>query len=126
MTFLTRAALIAALAFAAAPALAQHAGHGDHASHSQAAAPAASPSTAAFEAANAKMHEGMAITYSGDPDVDFARGMIPHHQGAIDMAKVALAHGKDPQMRKLAQEIVDNQEKEIAVLKDWLAKNDKK
>ena len=71
---------------------------------------AKSPSTAGYQAANAKMHKDMAIRYSGDADVDFARGMIPHHQGAIDMAKVVLAHGKDPEIRKLAEEVIKAQD----------------
>ena len=54
------------------------------------------PATAGYAAANAAMHEAMAIEYTGDPDVDFARAMIPHHEGAIDMAEVLLANGKDP------------------------------
>lgn len=108
---------------AGAPISAQHHGHG---AHGQAAgAAAASPSTQAFEAVNAKMHKDMAITFSGDPDVDLLRAMIPHHQGAIDMAKVALQHGKDPEVRKLAEEIIAAQEKEIAWMKDWLAKKGK-
>jgi uncharacterized protein (DUF305 family) len=81
----------------------------------------ASPAIAAFEEANAKMHKDMAITYTGDADADFLRGMIPHHQGAVDMAKIVLAHGKDPAVRKLAEEIIAAQEKEIAMMKAWLA-----
>ncbi len=86
---------------------------------------AASPSTKAFEAANAKMHKDMAVTYTGNADVDFVRSMIPHHQGAIDMAKIELEHGKDPEIRKLAQEVIRAQEAEIAMMKAWLAKHDK-
>ena len=85
----------------------------------------ASASTKAFEAANARMHKDMAIAFSGDADVDFIRGMIPHHQGAIDMAKVVLAHGKDAETRKLAGEIIAAQEKEIAMMQEWLKKRGK-
>ncbi len=124
---------LAILSALAVPGFAQqsdpHAGH-----HGAPAAAKASPasqnapstqnssSTKAFEAANAKMHHGMAIAFSGDADIDFIRGMIPHHQGAIDMAKVVLAHGKDTQTRKLAQDIIAAQEKEIAMMQDWLKK----
>ena len=100
---------------------AQHQGHGAHA----APATAVAPSTAEFEAGAARMHSGMAIPYTGNTDVDFARGMIPHHQGAIDMAQVQLRHGKNPAMRKLASEIIKAQEKEIAFLRQWLDKHDK-
>lgn len=93
----------------------------DHSAHMSAAA----PSTQAFEAANARMHEGMAIPFTGNTDIDFARGMIPHHQGAIDMARIELEHGKDPELRALAEEIIKAQEGEIAFLKAWLAKNAK-
>ncbi|CDZ66199.1 Mlr5326 protein [Neorhizobium galegae bv. orientalis] len=79
-----------------------------------------SPSTKAFEDANAKMHKDMAIRYSGDTDADFVRSMIPHHQGAIDMAKVELAHGKDPEIRKLAEAVIKAQEAEIADMQAWL------
>jgi uncharacterized protein (DUF305 family) len=49
--------------------------------------------------------------------------MLPHHQGAVDMAKVELEHGTDPELRKLAQDIIDSQQKEIAFMKEWLAKH---
>lgn len=105
-------------------ALAQgHQGHGSHG----AATPAATDSAATkdYKAANDKMHKEMGIAFSGDADVDFARGMIPHHQGAVDMAKVVLAHGKDPELRKLAEGVITEQEKEIAFLRDWLKKQGK-
>jgi uncharacterized protein (DUF305 family) len=53
---------------------------------------------------------------TGDPDHDFAAMMIPHHRGAIDMAKVELIYGKDPVLRRLAQEIVVTQQQEIVVM----------
>jgi uncharacterized protein (DUF305 family) len=83
----------------------------------------AGPSSLAFHAINAKMHEGMNIAFSGNADVDFVRGMIPHHQGAIDMAKTVLAFGKDPNVRKLAEEIIKAQESEIAMMNEWLKQN---
>lgn len=78
------------------------------------------PSSEAFLAANAKMHKAMSAPMTGDADVDFVRGMIGHHQGAIDMAKVELQYGKDEKIRKLAQDIIKAQEGEIAMMKDWL------
>lgn len=80
------------------------------------------PASQAFAAANAKMHEAMDIAYTGNADVDFVRGMIAHHQGAIDMAKVVLEHGKDAEVRKLAQDIIKAQEGEIAWMGAWLKK----
>jgi len=68
-----------------------------------------------------KMHMAMgAIVRSGNSDVDFVRLMIPHHQGAIDMAKTQLLYGKDPQMRRLAQEIITDQQLEIELMQRWL------
>ena len=82
-------------------------------------------STTGNEQAMATMMKNMAVPYTGDADVDFLKSMIPHHQGAIDMAKVALQFAKDPEVLKLAQDVITAQESEIAVMKDWLAKNAK-
>ncbi|GEM_PF-499630 len=77
-----------------------------------------------YAPATKTMRENMSMAPTGDADVDFMRGMIPHHQGAIDMAKLALAHGKDPQVKKLAQAVVQAQEAEIAFMRSWLSKRD--
>ena len=63
------------------------------------------------------MHQGTMIGYSGDADVDFVRGMIPHHQGAIDMAMAVLRHGHNEQLRRLAQEIIVTQQEEISAMR---------
>jgi len=80
-------------------------------------------SSHAFAEANAKMHKDMMVEMTGNADVDFVRGMIPHHQGAIDMAKVELANGKDPEIRKLAEGVIAAQEAEIKQMQTWLAAN---
>ena len=82
-------------------------------------------SSKAYNDAMGKMHKDMMITYSGDADADFVRGMIPHHQGAIDMAKIELKYGKDPELRKLAEAVVTAQEAEIKEMKAWLKKHGK-
>jgi uncharacterized protein (DUF305 family) len=126
----------------ALPALAQHnhggaaqqqqnqrpaGGHGMHGQmHGQQGAQArtpADPASQAYAAANARMHKEMAIALTGNADADFVRGMIPHHQGAVDMAEIALKFGKDETVRKLATDIVAAQRTEIAQMQAWLAKN---
>ncbi len=62
---------------------------------------------------------------SDNPDVLFVQGMLPHHQGAVDMAKTELKYGKDPEIRKLAEGIIKAQDAEIAQMKAWLAKQPK-
>jgi uncharacterized protein (DUF305 family) len=69
------------------------------------------------------MHADMAAGMTAeDIDVAFVCGMIPHHQGAIDMAKAELAHGDDPWVKEMAQKVIDAQTLEIAEMKAWLAK----
>jgi hypothetical protein len=63
-----------------------------------------------------KMMQGMAAQPTGDVDVDFAAMMIPHHQGAIDMAVLELRYGKNEQLRRIAQEIIVDQQQEIAAM----------
>jgi uncharacterized protein (DUF305 family) len=75
----------------------------------------------AYMAGMDKMHPAMAAgVMASDPDVAFVCGMIPHHQGAIDMAKVVLQYGKDPWVKQLAQNIIDAQTKEISDMTKWL------
>ena len=79
------------------------------------------PSTKAYKMA--MMHAMQTMpAFSGDADVVFMKHMRPHHQAAIEMAKVVLANGKDAETKKLAQEIIAAQEKEIATIDAWLKK----
>ncbi|AHF76700.1 hypothetical protein Sant_1645 [Sodalis praecaptivus] len=73
------------------------------------------------------MHQQMdAGVRADDPDVAFAQGMIPHHEGAIHMAEVELKYGKDPAMRKLAENVISAQKAEIATMQQWLAAHGQK
>ena len=81
------------------------------------------PSSRAYMRAMSDMDAGMATPMTGNADIDFMRGMLAHHEGAIAMAKVELEFGKDPQARALAETIIKAQEAEITVMKAWLAKN---
>jgi uncharacterized protein (DUF305 family) len=80
------------------------------------------PSSLAFHGINLRMHEGMTIAFTGNADADFVNAMIPHHQGAVDMAKVVLAFGNDPEIRRLAEEIIKAQQSEIALMRAWLSR----
>ena len=77
-----------------------------------------------LQASMGKMHEAMtSVQPTGNSDADFVKLMIPHHQAAIDMAKTQLLYGKDPQMRRLAQEIIIDQQSEIELMDLWLKQN---
>jgi hypothetical protein len=136
-------ALAAGLAFAPlGEAQAQHSGHHGHhdghgakkkpakkapakkrgSGHQHGAAGPATPAVAEYQTAHASMMRGMSVPYTGDPDVDFRVQMIPHHRGAIDMARVALRHANDPWTRQMAEGVIVEQQREIAEMQQWLAR----
>ncbi|KAB7645492.1 CopM family metallochaperone [Polymorphobacter fuscus] len=82
--------------------------------------PALNPAQTAYKAANDRMHQAMGAI-PADPDRAFLTGMIPHHEGAIDMARIELEHGKDPRARELAKAIIAAQRAEIDQMQAWLA-----
>ena len=79
------------------------------------------PATLAYAKAMNDMMAAMMIPYTGDPDVDFMQGMIPRHQAAVDMTKVARQYGKNPEVRALAEAVIVEQEAEISQVTAWLA-----
>jgi uncharacterized protein (DUF305 family) len=118
--------LFSGLTFAVAslPAHAQQAPamHGMHMADSEHAS--SGESTQAFKAVDDKMMQDMsAPEYTGNADKDFVAHMIPHHQGAIEMAEVELKYGKDPEIKRLARNIIKAQHDEIAFMRRWQAKH---
>jgi len=95
----------------------------EHSGMGHAADAAASASTQAFQQGGEKMMKDMDAPYTGNADKDFVAHMIPHHQGAVRMAQVQLQYGKDPELRKMARDIIKAQQKEIAFMKKWQARH---
>jgi len=109
----------ATVGFAAAPTMPSHDHHAMGGGTPPSLLPVSTAHTFPELMANVDevMHHGMAnAKRSGNPDHDFASAMIPHHQGAVDMAKVELLYGSDPVLRRMAQEIIVSQQQEIAVM----------
>lgn len=98
--------------------------HADHNMSAEAMAADGAPMTAMlkdYTESMTKMHDEMMISMDyNDPDTAFAQGMLGHHIGAVDMAEIELKYGTDAEMRQLAQEIIDAQQSEIALMKTWL------
>ncbi len=118
--FLTFAAVFSILSMAAAvPVLAQQSAPAP--GMTMPMTPGATPAEGSMSAMDRMSRDMAAVPITGDADRDFAGMMIPHHQGAIDMAEYELAHGKDPEMLKLARDVVAAQQREIAGMKAWLA-----
>jgi hypothetical protein len=109
---------VSSLALAQGPTMGPHGGDApmqmamEHSDHSSEA-----PFLSENDAAMAKMMADMEVAPTGDIDRDFVAMMVPHHQGAIDMAKAVLRYGKNEQVRRLAQEIIVTQQQEIAAMR---------
>src|SRR5581483_3318259 len=88
-------------------------------------APNDPPSTKDFKQAHMNMMRDMNMEFTGDADVDFAKSMIKHHEGGIEMAKLLLKHGKDPEMRKKAEKLIKEQGQDNKDFQAWLKKHSK-
>lgn len=116
---------VVAFAFAAQAGEHHHEGMMDHsAHHATKKIDKSSAATRAYEGAMKTMHRNMDVPLSGNADVDFVRQMIPHHQGAVDMANIQLQYGKDESVKKLNRWIIRAQEQEIGWMKHWLMRRD--
>lgn len=117
-TTLTLAAAAFALTTTLAPA--QEADPMAGMDHSPEAMATMSPAMQGYMGAMDTMMKAMPMESAGDPDADFLMMMIPHHQSAIDMARVELEQGDDPATRELAQKVIDAQEAEISQMQEML------
>ena len=118
MNFCKITALSACLLLSAAPGFASDNTDSSHGGHHP-----SSPHMTEFHQVMTKMDRDMAAApMKNIPDFDFVSMMIPHHEGAIGMANVILKYGKDAEIRKMAQSIIDMQEKEIKEMKEWIQK----
>lgn len=93
---------------------------GVHQGSRQGQAQPADPASRGYMESMRKMNRAMRKPMTGNADQDFARMMVAHHQGAVDMARVELEHGTDPDLKAMARKVVDDQTKEIQQLQDWL------
>jgi uncharacterized protein (DUF305 family) len=75
---------------------------------------------AVFRSASDRIHDAIVRDFTGDADVDFVMAMIPHYEGSIDMARIALEYGKDPQIRQLAEHIVNDHRAEREAMLEWI------
>lgn len=94
--------------------------YADHAGAMQHAKISNSKATKEYVAAMHAMHAEMNIHFTGDADVDFVKGMIPHHQAAIEMARSLVRHGQNPELQELARAIITSQKNEIWRMRRWL------
>ena len=118
-----KCSILAAAFLVAMPGLALAQSAQSNSMNSMAMKGPSSPADRAYMEAMQTMMKNMKTKPTGKADKDFVEMMMPHHQGAIDMAKVELKYGKDPELLKMAGDIVAAQEKEIAEMKAWIAKN---
>lgn len=120
------AAATLAVTLPAAVTADQEPGHvvaGDSSAADSGSAQQLSEASKAFDAAMHKMHKNMALPYTNNVDVDFVRGMIPHHQGAIEQAEILLKYSENPRLRRLAGGIIAAQKREIRFMEKWLKEN---